>query len=238
MKILTLFAIIFFSLDTFAAGGPTSIGSISIGMSKAEYISAIGITPIDCNTNKDWGGGVMRAEMKDLMPDVKRLCYDFRAENRTGIVENIQVGDISYDFVEANYQSSKLIESIGNSCEAIFLKDRLIRLELYNPKVSIKKLATKYGSPKIFDNTKIEICQNGIGNKFENKVGSIDAVWTNGEAMAILRKVLLPPSVTCTDGYDMDHYILEERGQLKLIESAINIFRKDIDKTAENDSVF
>lgn len=37
----------------FAGAGPTSLGGVSVGMGKAEYVSALGISPINCNTYKD-----------------------------------------------------------------------------------------------------------------------------------------------------------------------------------------
>lgn len=217
--------------------GPTGIGSVSIGMSKSEYVSAIGINPVDCNTAKDKDGKPKRSEMKYLDPDEKTLCFGF-VFGKTGSTENIQLGDISYDVVEANYESSKFVHSIGNSIKAIFVKDRLISIEIYAPEVSLDTLSTKYGAPKLLDRTKVEICKNRIGNEFKNQVGTIDAVWNNGKVNAILRTKLNPPRETCTDGSDMQYYIIEERNQLEPIEAAINNFRKEIAKTTAKDSPF
>lgn len=237
MKNLALCAGIFFSFSAFAAGGPTNVGGISIGMSKTEYLSAIGITPIDCNTFKDGDGKAKRSELKSLTPEKKTLCWGF-ALTKTGSTENILVGGISYDVVEANYESSKVVDSIGHSSKAIFLKDRLISIEIYSPKVSLETLTNKYGPPKLAEITKIEICQNRMGSEFKNKVGNIDAVWTNGDVTAILRMKLNPPSKTCSDGFNMKYYIIEERKQLEPIEAAINNFRKEIAKTTAKDSPF
>ncbi|MBK8570139.1 MAG: hypothetical protein IPN81_09300 [Nitrosomonadales bacterium] len=77
-----------------------------------------------------------------------------------------------------------------------------------------------------------------MGNEFKNKVGKIDAVWTNGDVSAILRKELNSPRKTCSDGFDMLYYIIEERKQLEPIEAAINNFRKEIAKTTAKDSPF
>ena len=118
------------------------------------------------------------------------------------------------------------------------MKDRLISIEIYSPKVNLETLTTKYGPPKLADITKIEICKNRMGNEFNNKVGKIDAVWTNGDVNAILRTELNPPRKTCSDGFDMQYYIIEERKQLEPIEAAINSFRKEIAKTTAKDSPF
>ena len=237
MKYSALCVGIFVSSSAFAAGGPTNVGNISIGMSRAEYLSAIGITPTDCNTFKDREGKANRSELKYLTPEKKTLCWGF-ALTKTGSTENIQVGGITYDVVEANYESSKVVESIGHSSKAIFLKDRLISIEIYSPKVSLETLTTKYGPPRLADITNIEICKNRMGNEFKNKVGKIDAVWTNGDVSAILRKELNSPRKTCSDGFDMLYYIIEERKQLEPIEAAINNFRKEIAKTTAKDSPF
>ncbi|MCK0505849.1 hypothetical protein [Aromatoleum anaerobium] len=239
MKNMAFLAVIFTSSGALAAGGgPTSIGAISIGMSKQEYISTIGITPIDCNTLRDNKGQVIRSELKYLTPDRKTLCFDGRFGNSTGTVENIQIGGLAYDVVEANYESSKIVASIGNSSKTIFLKDRLISIEIYSPNVGLETLTTKYGPPRLDDITKIETCKNRMGNEFNNRVGKIDAVWTNGDVSAILRKELNPPRKTCSDGLDMLYYIIEERKQLELIETAINNFRKEVAKTTAKDSPF
>lgn len=238
MKNMALWTVLFTSSGALAAGGPTSIGAVSIGMSKQEYISTIGITPIDCNTLGGNKGQVIRSELKYLTPDKKTLCVDGRFGNRTGTVENIQIAGLSYDVVEANYESSKVVKSIGNSSKAIFVKDRLISIEIYAPEVSLDTLSTKYGAPKLLDKTKVEICKNRIGNEFKNQVGTIDAVWNNGEVDAILRTELRPPRNTCSDGFNMQYYIIEERKQLEPIEAAINNFRKEIAKTTAKDSPF
>lgn len=238
MKNIALLAVIFTSSGALAADGPTSIGAVSIGMSKQEYISTIGITPFDCNTIKGKVGNVVRSELKYLYPDKKTLCHEFGIGKKTGTVENIQIGGLSYDVVEADYESSKVVQSIGNSSKAIFIKDRLVSIEIYAPEVSYETLKTKYGSPKINDETNIEICRNRIGNEFKNQVGTIDAVWNNGEVDAILRAEFKSPRETCADGLDMRYYIIEERKQLEPIEAAINNFRKEIDKTTAKDSPF
>jgi hypothetical protein len=223
--------------STNSAVGPTSVGSISIGMSKAEYLSAIAITPVDCSLT-DQDGKANRAEMKYLEPGRKALCRNFFKFKETGSTENIHVGGISYDVIEANYVTSKIVKSIGNSSKAIFLNDSLISIEIYDPEVSPETLITKYGPPNIVDNTNIETCQNSIGGKFENKVGTIDAVWTNGDVNAILRTELKPPSKTCSDGLDLRYYLIEDRKQLAFIEAAINSFIKDVDKTDAKSSQF
>lgn len=244
MKKMAILGILATSSVALAAGGPTSIGAISIGMTKQEYISTIGIAPLDCNTlanNKleaPSGGTVIKSELKYLSPDRMTLCFDGRFRNKTGTVENIQIGRFSYDVVEANYESSKVVESVGNSSKAIFVKDRLVSIEIYAPKVTLDTLSQKYGAPKLLDKTKVEICKNRIGNEFKNRVGTINAVWNNGEVTAILRTKLSPPRQTCTDGLDMQYYIIEERKQLEPIEAAIANFRNEIAKTTAKDSPF
>lgn len=244
MKKMAFLAVIVASSGALAAGGPTSIGAINLGMSKQEYISTIGIAPLDCNTlpnNKlesRSNGTVIKSELKYLFPDKMSLCFDGRFRNKTGTIENIQIGGFSYDIVEADYTSSKVVQSIGNSSKAIFVNDRLVSIEIYAPKVTLDILSQKYGAPKLLDKTKVEICKNRIGNEFKNQVGTVDAVWNNGEVNAILRTELNPPRQTCTDGLDMQYYIIEERKQLEPIEAAITSFRNEIAKTTAKDSPF
>jgi len=122
MKYITKFIVvisIFFSFNAYANPGPTSIGDISIGMSKAEFVKAIGINPVDCNTYKGKDGKSPRSELKHLSPERKSLCWNYDFDEK-GSTENIQVSGISYDVVEANYEASKVIEKIGHSSKAIF----------------------------------------------------------------------------------------------------------------------
>lgn len=238
MKNIVLSIFIFTSSGVLAAGGPTSVGTISIGMSKREYIKAIRITPIDCNALGSKKGQVTRSEMKYLTLDKKTLCYDGRFGNSTGTVENIQIGGLAYDVVVANYESSKVVEAIGNSSKAIFVKDRLVSIEIYAPEVDLDTLSMKYGAPNLIDKTKVEVCKNRIGNEFKNHVGTIDAVWNTGEVSAILRKKLHPPRKTCSDGIDLMYYIIEERKQLEPIEAAIINFQKEVAKITAKDSPF
>jgi len=237
MKSLALCVGIVVSFSVFADVGPTNVGSIRIGMTKAEYLSAIGITPVDCNKSNSKDGKVRMSELKFLTPDDKTLCRgaDFM---KTGSIENIKVGDISYDVVKANYDSSKIINSIGHSSKAIFQKDRLISIEIYFPKVSLETLTTKYGSPKLANFTKIEACKNIVGNEFKNMIGKIDAIWTNGDVSAIFRTQLNPPRKSCSDGFEMQYYIIEERKKLEPIEAAIENFRKETAKATAKDSSF
>jgi hypothetical protein len=243
MKNIALLTVLFASSGALAVGGPTSIGTIRIGMSKGEYISAIGINPTDCNTfknKKDDNGDLILSEIKYITSNYKKLCKDYLFR-KTGSTENINVGDISYDVVNADYESSNYIRSIGNSIEAIFIKDRLIRIKMYSPKVSFNTLSIKYGSPNIVNKKNIEICKNNTGDALENIVNEVDGVWSNGEVNAILSMEISPP-LTCNNiGSNIikfGYYIIEERKQLELIEASINNFRKEIDKATAKDSPF
>lgn len=237
MKYLAMLAIACFSLDALAGVGPTSIGNFRIGMNKAEYISAAGIVPVDCNKSKGVEPQVIRAEMEDLNVDRNMLCFDFRS-SKTGIIENIQVAGVSYDVVQADYKSSKPIDSLGNSVKAIFLNDRLISIKITFPNVDVETLSVKYGQPSITDKTKIEICKNRIGNEFKNRVGHTDAVWVNEGISAIYRIEQNAPRDTCSDGLEMNYYLIEDENQMKLINSAIINFRNASAKSAAKDSVF
>lgn len=77
MKKMIIIALMILPFTAFAGGGPTSLGDITIGMSKSDYISVIGINPVNCNTYKDRDGKLKRSEMKYLRPDDKTLCYGF-----------------------------------------------------------------------------------------------------------------------------------------------------------------
>lgn len=234
MKSTIICAFLFASVEAFAGVGPNSLGDLSIGMSKSEYVTAIGISPVICNDLRDKDGKVQRSEIEYLTPDRKTLCFP----SKTGSIENIQIEGLSYDAIEANYESSTYITTIGHSSKAIFFNDRLISLEIYVPKVNLETLTTKYGNPKMIDQRKIETCKNKIGNEFKNNVGNLDAVWTNGEVRSIFRDIKRSPRETCTDGYDLQYYILEDPRQLKLIENAIGKYRKNISKESAKDSKF
>jgi hypothetical protein len=237
MKYLAIVAIACFSPDALATVGPTSIGNFKIGMSKVEYISAAGIVPVDCNKSKGVDPQVFRAKMENLNVNRNALCFDFRS-SKTGIIENIQVAGVSYDVVQADYKSSSLINSLGNSVKAIFLNDRLISITVTFPNVDLETLSVKYGQPLISDKTKIEICKNRIGNEFKNRVGHTDATWVNGGITATYRIEQNAPRDTCSDGLEMNYYLLEDANQMKLINSAIINFRNASAKSAAKDSVF
>lgn len=237
-KVLICWASIVLAVDANAEQGPTAVGSLSIGMNKSEYIAAIGISPVNCNTFKDKDGKVLLAAPKSLSVETKHLCYDFRIGRKTGTVETVQVINVSYDVVQADYESSKLVQSLGNSSKAIFVQDKLISLEIYSPKVTLEALASKYGAPKVIDKSKIETCQNRIGNEFRNQIGNIDAVWTNGDVNAVLRTAKRPPRNTCTDNYEMQYYIIEDRKQVALIESAILRLKEDLSRQTVKESPF
>lgn len=239
MKILTFLGIALLSFNAFAFNGPTGVAGIAIGMNKSDYLSFLRITPDDCNKGKDLGQGIVFSGIESLSPENKSLCHDFRlGKKRTGIIENVEVNGIVYDVVQANYQSSESVRAIGNSIKAIFIKDRLISLEIYSPEVSLEILESKYGPAALKNNVRIKTCQNKIGGIFENRIGDIDAVWTAGEVNAIYRRKKTAPRETCTDGIEILYYILEETRQVKLIESAIMSLKKQANTSLAKDSKF
>lgn len=236
MKKLAILVGTFVTFSTCAAGGgPTNIGDLYIGMSKTEYLLAIGTTLPDCSKVKDQNGNTNRADLRDLSPAKRSLCSNYKYL-KSGSVENIQIGSISYDVVKVWSETSKTIASLGTNSEAIFLKDRLISIKIYNPRISLETLTAKYGLPKQVDSRKVQICQNQIGNRFENTVGNLDAVWSNGEVNATFRVERNPPVRTCTDGYSFTAYILAESKQLELIDAAINNVRAEIAAAKESSS--
>jgi hypothetical protein len=89
-------------------------------------------------------------------------------------------------------------------------------------------LIGKYGEPKFLDNSITMECQNKGGARFENKIGTLDAIWTNGEVRAVYRAETLKPTTTCTDMLTMTYYILGEPSNMKAFERAI-----ESQKTAE-----
>jgi len=242
MKKILIIALMIVPFTAFAGGGPTSLGKITIGMSKSDYISTIGINPLNCNTYKDADGKLKRSELKYLRPDDKTLCFGF-SFGETGSIENIDVSGLSYDVIEAESRSSiggasEYLKQFGHSSKAIFFKDRLISIEITYPNVGIKTLAAKYGEPTLVDNRDIEVCKNRMGNEFNNKVGNLDAVWTNGMVQAILRADTSSHRETCTDGITIQYYILQELDKVKLIENAINRHLEEISKEEIKDSPF
>lgn len=243
MKQIFIFALMIIPFTAFAGTGPTSMGNITIGMSKADYISSIGIETVNCNTYKDRSGQLRRSEMKSLRPDRKTLCHGPRFDDKTGTIENINVSGLSYDVVEAQSLlllggASEYLNQFGNSAKAIFLNDRLISIEITFPKVGLETLVAKYSEPKLVDNREIAVCTNRIGNEFNNKVGNLDAVWVNGKVQAILRTYTSPPSTTCTDGITLQYYILEEPVQVEIIEAAINKYLESVLEDAIKENPF
>lgn len=237
MKRILSFCFLLPSVAAFAGVGPTNIGDLRIGMSKDEYLSVVGVAPINCNTFRDEDGSLNRSEMKYLKSDKKTLCIN-AAFREKATIENIQVGGLSYDVIEGGDKAIPYLEPIGLRSTAIFLKNRLISLEIYAPKVSYETLATKYGSAKFVDKRSIEVCKNRAGGEFKNNVGKLDAVWVNGEVNSMLRVVNTPPVKTCSDGFDLHYYVLEEPRQLKLIENAIEKYREEITKKTAKDTPF
>lgn len=237
MRNRIIYAFLFFSIEAFAGVGPISLGNISIGMSKSEYVTALEISPTNCNEYRDKDGKTQQSEMSNLSSARKTLCWDFEF-SKTGSIENIQVEGVSYDVIAANYESSKYVTNFGHSSKAIFLKDKLISLEIFAPKVDIETLTAKYGAPKIVNQRKLEVCRNKIGNEFKNSVGNLDAVWTNREVISIFRNMNLSPDKTCTDGINAQLYILENPKELIIIKNAIDKYRNSNSIKAAKDSKF
>lgn len=242
MKQIFILALMIMPITAFAGAGPTSMGNITIGMSKADYVSTIGIKPVNCNTYKYRDGEPKRSEMKDLRTDTKTLCYGFSFDE-TGSIENINVSGLSYDVVEAKSRSSiggasEYLNQFGHSSKAIFFNDRLISIEITFPNVGLETLVAKYGEPKLVDNREMEVCRNRMGNEFNNRVGKLDAIWVNGKVQAILRAYTTSPDKTCTDGITMPYYILQEPEQVAIIENAINKYLKGVSKEAIKNNPF
>lgn len=214
-----------------------SLGSIFLGMTQSEYLSTIGISPINCNTYRDKNGRAHRYELKDLSEETKTLCLDF-SFRETGSTETINIGNISYDVVEANYESSPVINNYGNSSKAIFFENKLIYLEIYSPKVDLETLTSKYGNPKLIDDTTTEVCTNKIGGKFNNEVGNAYALWKKNNAERILRVKKHSPHKTCTDGFSMMYYILQYPNQLQIITNAIIKYKRKLQQQEINKSPF
>lgn len=238
MKKILGFLILITSFGVFAQLGPTSVGVIRLGMNKQEYISAIDISPTICNLLTSDKGLIVRGELKYLDPNNKSLCIDNRLDLSTGTTENIQIGGYSYDVVQANYAASKIVKSLGNNSKAIFIDDKLVSIEIYAPKVNLETLEIKYGTPRLVDKTQSVTCKNRIGNEFENKVGYVDAIWSNNSVNAIFRKKFTEPIKSCTDGLTLIYYIIEEHSQLEPIESIIHKYRNEKAKAIAKDSPF
>lgn len=235
------------------AAGPTGVGNIKIGMSKEEYLSEIGITSLtDCKTLKDKNGKPVHFELRNISayfvylmsPCLNYILFDgTKLKDRrkiyfSGIDDTIQINGIIYNYIFTDKKTSKIIETLGDEISAIFLKNKLIGIEIGTPKVTFDTLIKKYGQPTINDETQTKICQNRIGNKFENKAGSLDAVWANGEVRTIFRYTLSDPVETCTDNRSFTTYTIEENKQMDLIRSAINDYIKEAEKSEIKSSPF
>jgi hypothetical protein len=117
MKTGTTIACMLVSVEVLAQSGPTSLGSIEIGMSKAAFSAAIGVTPVDCNSFRGGDGKPARSDLRFLNTDNRTLCWSYNFDNAAAI-ENVQVSGLSYDVIEAKYSSSAYIKSIGNGSKA------------------------------------------------------------------------------------------------------------------------
>ena len=225
IKMAIAFALLHFVVGALAQSGPTSLGKVEIGMSMASFKAAIALSPVDCASFIDTDGKLKRSEIKYLRKDQKTLCWPLVLRsprfNKSGSIENIQIGGLSYDVIEGSDASSNLIKEVGDASKAIFIGDRLVSLEIYSPKVTLEILTSKYGPPIVLNGMRVESCRNRIGAEFKNDVGKLDLVWTNGDVNAILRTVKLPPRDTCTEDNTYQYYILQKSEQIKAIEDAI-----------------
>jgi hypothetical protein len=91
---------------------------------------------------------------------------------------------------------------------------------------------------RLSDTRDIEACHNKMGNEFKNWVGNLDAIWANGNVTSTLRVQSSRPRKTCTDGFQMQYYILEEPRQISLIDAAIHKNRREVSKETAKDSKF
>ena len=66
MKSVVFFTILSISSNAFSAPGPKNLGSVVIGMSKAEYLATTGSSAVNCNTFRDKDGKPRRSELKYL----------------------------------------------------------------------------------------------------------------------------------------------------------------------------
>jgi len=200
-----------FSTSAFADSGPTGIKNIHIGMNKAEYILALKVNPINCSTyiGKD---GKRRTNTEGLDPDEITACSSYfgPAYDKKGVVDKIQYENLFIEVVDISREATPFFENVGSKSTALFFKDRLVYLLIEAPQVSVDMLTMKYGQPKLIDNTKVKVCQNGIGNTFNNRVGFFENEWSNNGIKAIFTVKFLGPFRTCTDGGTVKSYLLQE----------------------------
>jgi hypothetical protein len=215
------------------AQGPTGIGDVRMGMSKAEYLLAVGLkNPIDCDKEKNVKKGSTESLGSSIFaaPVSRRdiSCYGSgksknlltKEINKRGTIANVQIEGISYDVIK-NGHDSEFLRSIGNVTYAIFLEDRLVNLEIFGSKINVETLTHKYGPPKMVEmvgNKKIEVRQNRIGNMFGD--GAVGATWNNGGIDATLWREYRPLLRS-----DLLIYTLEETKSVKLIDEAIEKFK-------------
>jgi hypothetical protein len=197
------------SFNVFAEGGPTSAGDFSIGMSREKFILVDRIILVSCETGSDFS------------IEITRFCAD-GFSNTVGS-SKYSLNGVEWEVMRLNYQipSVKPLISWIGPIYALFYKDRLIRLKIKGPSIDIETLISKYGKPKESINIEKKECQNKGGARFENEVGNLDFIWTNGAVRAVLRVKSNEPQKTCTDGDKEVFYILEEPSTVKIIEDAI-----------------
>lgn len=207
------------SVEAVADPGPTSIGPIKMGMSKAEYLTAVNVKGGECKLDEK----TQQDRSKLLGPDQKSLCFmsGYMPSGKVASVETVNVNGVSYDVIYAIYLGG-FFETIGaRRVEAVFYSDRLVSLTMYDPEVDIKTLASKYGKPTMIDRRKVEHCKNNLGAEFNNEVGNLDFVWNNEAIRATYRINVTSPIRTCTDGVSSIYYILEEPSKVAIIDRAI-----------------
>ena len=250
-SIIIFISFLFFGCSENTTNAPNSIGNIQIGMNKTEYLSEIGlVSPIDCKTLKDKNGELVQFDLRSLNTlstlflspclfyFMESTTKDAIKSQQNGIDDTIHIDGITYNYIYANKKASKAIEPIGEDITAIFLKNKLIGIEIRDPKVTSDTLKIKYGNPKINDRRQTEICQNRAGSKFEHKIGFLDAVWSNGKISATYRINLIRPRKTCTDNENFITYLIEESKQMESIRSAINTYKEDAKRIETKSSPF
>lgn len=203
---------------------PIGVGSIVLGMNKDGFIKAASINPINCETYRDPKGEKKRRGLDALDAEQWYLCWRLPRTFRTGSYERIDVENVSYEviWVQANLsEPGQFVDSVGFSITGFFLNDRLVRLEIFEPNVSLEILEKKYGAPKVVENTKVEICTTNIGIRVPNKIGSVSSIWKEGAVTATYSKKFESPVLRCDDRRSSVTYTIENIHEVSKIRAAI-----------------
>jgi hypothetical protein len=165
LKNIFLFFITIAANNAFA-NSVTGFGDYKVGMSIDEFLGVSEINSLVLRDKTDLfseRGYLLKTTFNSNLKDTNSKLYSedlikFEFPAATGLKENFG--------------------SDSRSATVIFYKNKLAKISLSDPPNDfIEILKSKYGRPKIIDNTSLITCQNGFGAKSRYKNGGYSHIW-------------------------------------------------------------